>query len=122
MRPLAVALLTRLPWFLALLSQGGIYGATYMGITSDVERGVLGVAGWCLFVGWKAYCRPHDQADTTVRFHHSGLPYALLLPRSLDFAVPFIGLKIRYSEPLDRIFLLNGMQLLWNRIDPVGMC
>lgn len=27
------------------LSQGGIYGTTYMGITNDVARGVVGVAG-----------------------------------------------------------------------------
>lgn len=48
------------------------------------------------------------------------MPYCLLLPRSRDFVAPFIGLKVRYENPADRILLLNGMQLLWNRIDPVG--
>lgn len=117
-------------------SQGGIYGTTYMGITNDVERGVVGVAGahhfFCLAcVGPTALV--HGPAatltnppssplllPTSLHMLLQGMPYCLLLPRSLDFATPFIGLKVRYENPADRILLLTGMQLLWNRIDPVG--
>jgi hypothetical protein len=95
-----------------------------MGITNDVTRGVVGVAG----VSLASLCCPLGRgrnASGTVCSHLStlllqGMPYSLLLPRSLDFATPFIGLKVRYENPADRILLLNGMQLLWNRIDPVG--
>lgn len=74
-------------------SQGGIFGAVYMAITNDVQRGVLGVAG---------------------------APYALLLPRSADFAALFDVIKVRYPDPGTRIALLAVMELLWNRLEPAG--
>eukprot|EP01147_Barroeca_monosierra_P006961 gene6961-7613_t len=60
-------------------SQGGIFGGVYMGISTDVTRGVLGVAG---------------------------APYSLLLPRSADFKTLFEIIKLRYTNPTTRISLL----------------
>lgn len=74
-------------------SQGGILGSVYMAVSTDVERGVLGVPGG---------------------------PYSLLLPRSSDFADLFLIMKARYPDPQTRIMLLNLMQLLWNRMGPGG--
>eukprot|EP00047_Mylnosiga_fluctuans_P021609 m.106925 g.106925 ORF g.106925 m.106925 type:complete len:638 (+) comp8960_c0_seq3:39-1952(+) len=74
-------------------SQGGILGTVYMGVTTDVPRGVIGVGG---------------------------APYALLLPRSADFADLFDILKVRYSEAISRPALMAMIQLLWNRMDPAG--
>jgi hypothetical protein len=61
-------------------SEGGILGAVYMAISQDVHRGMLGVPGG---------------------------PYGLLLPRSLDFGIEFAALKFRYSDPVDRINLMQ---------------
>jgi len=51
-------------------SQGGIFGSVYMALTTDVERGVLGVGGG---------------------------PYNLLLPRSKDFEPLFV--RSRTARP-----------------------
>lgn len=51
------------------VTEGGIYGSVYMATTTDVHRGVLGVAGG---------------------------PYSLLLPRSADFAALFDLLKVSF--------------------------
>jgi hypothetical protein len=61
-------------------SEGGIFGTVYMAVTQDVKRGLLGVPGG---------------------------PYGLLLPRSLDFGIEFAALKVRYSDPVDRINLMQ---------------
>lgn len=61
-------------------SEGGILGTVYMAASQDVHRGMLGVPGG---------------------------PYGLLLPRSLDFSIEFYALKIRYSDPVDRINLMQ---------------
>lgn len=74
-------------------SEGGIMGTFYMAMTQDVKRGLLGVPGG---------------------------PYGLLLPRSLDFGIEFVALKIRYSDPVDRINLMQIMQMLWDRSEPSG--
>ena len=74
-------------------SQGGIYGGTFMTVSQDIIQGVLGVPG---------------------------APYALMLPRSVDFDTYFAILKTRYTDPIDRINLLNIFQLLWDRSDPSG--
>eukprot|EP00049_Salpingoeca_infusionum_P018359 m.356907 g.356907 ORF g.356907 m.356907 type:complete len:654 (+) comp17657_c0_seq1:91-2052(+) len=74
-------------------SQGGIFGTVYMGVTTDVTRGVIGVGG---------------------------CPYSLLLPRSADFAALFDILKLRYPDSTTRISILAGMQLLWDRMEPAG--
>ncbi len=74
-------------------SQGGIMGGVYMATSPDVTRGVLGVGGG---------------------------PYAMLLPRSSDFAELFDLLKVRYPRSVDRMIILCIMQALWDRMDPAG--
>mmetsp|Transcript_6422 Transcript_6422/g.10514 ORF Transcript_6422/g.10514 Transcript_6422/m.10514 type:complete len:673 (-) Transcript_6422:142-2160(-) len=74
-------------------SEGGILGAVYMAATQEVKRGVLGVPGG---------------------------PYSMLLPRSLDFGLEFDMLKLRYMDPVDRINLMQVMQMLWDRAEPSG--
>ena len=74
-------------------SQGGIYGCTFMSVSQDILQGVLGVPGG---------------------------PYALMLPRSVDFDPYFTIIKARYSNSIDRISLISVIQLLWDRSDPVG--
>lgn len=74
-------------------SQGGIYGCTFMSVSPDILQGVLGVPGG---------------------------PYALMLPRSVDFDPYFAILKARYSNSIDRIHLITIIQMLWDRADPVG--
>lgn len=75
-------------------SQGGIYGATYMAITPDIERGVLVVPG---------------------------VAYSLMLPRSVYWAVygnPF--LVTVFDNPLDVQLALAYVQMLWDRAEPSG--
>jgi hypothetical protein len=73
------------------ISQGGIYGATYMALTQDVLRGHLGVPGQ---------------------------NYSLLMPRSIDFTPFFAVTKLVYTDSLDRAVLLNALQSLWDSVDP----
>jgi len=74
-------------------SQGGIFGGTYMAITPDVTRGVLGVPG---------------QA------------YALMLNRSINFET-FAGvLRARFPDPLDVQRVVGLVQMLWDRTEPSG--
>ncbi|MSP25346.1 MAG: hypothetical protein EXR75_09315 [Myxococcales bacterium] len=74
-------------------SQGGIFGATYMAITTDVERGLLG---------------------------EPGMPYNLLLNRSVDFEPFFIVLKAKFKNMRDIQVLLGATQMLWDRTEPSG--
>lgn len=74
-------------------SQGGILGTCYMGLSTDVTRGVLGV---------------------------SGQPFNLLLNRSQDFAPFFTLLKLVFPDPIDREVALGLTQLLWDRAEPTG--
>ena len=75
------------------ISQGGIFGGTYMSLSTDVTRGVLGVMG---------------------------MPYNLLLNRSVDFR-PFFGLlRASYPDPRDQQFLLSIVQAYWDRTEPNG--
>jgi len=74
-------------------SEGGIFGTVYMAASQDVKRGLLGVPGG---------------------------PYSLLLPRSLDFGAEFDIMKLRYNDPVDRLNLMQVMQLLWDRAEPAG--
>jgi hypothetical protein len=73
-------------------SQGGIYGVTYMALTTDVERGLLGEPGG---------------------------PYNLLLNRSVDFEPFFIVLKAVLDNYLDTQIALGLAQMFWDRTDPV---
>lgn len=75
------------------ISQGGIFGGTYMSLSTDVERGVLGVAG---------------------------MSYNLLLKRSVDFGPFFAVLQFTYPEPRDQLLLLSLVQMFWDRTEPNG--
>jgi len=75
------------------ISQGGIFGGTYMALTTDIERGVLGVMG---------------------------MPYNVLLSRSVDFDEFFTYLRQTYTDPRDIQMTLALAQQLWDRIEPSG--
>ncbi|MEZ4438240.1 MAG: hypothetical protein R3B72_04085 [Polyangiaceae bacterium] len=75
------------------ISQGGIFGGTYMALSTDVTRGVLGVMG---------------------------MPYNLLLNRSVDFGVFFALFQLSYPDPRAQQLLLNMIQLFWDRTEPNG--
>jgi hypothetical protein len=74
-------------------SQGGIFGATYMALTPDVERGILMVPGQ---------------------------GYNLLLQRSSNFRRFEDILRPRFPNGLDIPRLLEFIQLHWDRTDPAG--
>ncbi len=74
-------------------SQGGIFGTTYMTISTDVTRGVLG---------------------------EPGAPYSLLLYRSQDFAPFFLVMGMQYVDSLDMNLALGLVQMLWDRTEPDG--
>lgn len=74
-------------------SQGGIYGAAYMALSTDVERGMLGVPGQ---------------------------PYNLLLNRSKDFDEFFVLLNGAFPDGLDQQMVLALFQILWDRVEPTG--
>jgi hypothetical protein len=74
-------------------SQGGIFGTTYMALTTDVERGMLGVPG---------------------------MPYSLLLNRSKDFDEFFLLLINAFPDPIDLQLVLGLYQMLWDRTEPAG--
>lgn len=76
------------------ISQGGILGGAYMGLSTDLERGVLGVGG---------------------------APYALLLPRSVDFEPFFKILQSMYPSELEQMFFIHGLfGHLWDVGESVG--
>ena len=68
-------------------------GAVYLAASTDVSHAVIGVGGG---------------------------PYALLLPRSTDFATLFDVLRLRYPRSLDRMAAIALIQALWDRMDPSG--
>jgi hypothetical protein len=74
-------------------SQGGIFGGTYMALTTDVARGLLG---------------------------EPGMPYNLLLNRSVDFEPFFVILKSMFESHLDVQIVLGLVQMLWDRTEPSG--
>jgi hypothetical protein len=74
-------------------SQGGIFGGTYMSLSTDVTRGLLGVPG---------------------------MPYNLLLDRSADFAGYKFLLRAAYPSAVDTQIVLGLMQLWWDRSEPNG--
>lgn len=74
-------------------SQGGIFGTTYMSISTDVTRGLVSVPG---------------------------MPYTMLLDRSTDFGPFFVFLRSAYREGRN-IQLVEGLlQMLWDRSEPNG--
>lgn len=44
------------------------------------------------------------------------------LPRSSDFADLYALLKIRYESVLERPLIFTIIQLLWDRLEPIGAC
>jgi hypothetical protein len=79
--------------FYSGISQGGIFGASFVAISPDVNRGHLGVPG---------------------------NNYSLLLQRSTDFQQFFVLLSGSYGWPPDQAVALSVMQLLWDATDPVS--
>lgn len=75
------------------ISQGGIYGATYMALSQEVTRGHLGVPG------------------------HS---YSLLLQRSVDFDPFLLVVSGNYPDAGDRLIVLSLIQMLWDASDPAS--
>jgi hypothetical protein len=75
-------------------SQGAIMGSAYMGLSPDIERGVLGVGGG---------------------------PYSLLLPRSHDFDPFFLVFKEKYLDHREiSLFVVGLTQQLWDPVEPGG--
>jgi hypothetical protein len=75
------------------ISQGGIGGGVFMGVATDVTRGVLEVMGQ---------------------------PYNLLLNRSVDFDPFFTILNGSWPNALDQQLGLSLTQMLWDRVEPNG--
>ena len=74
-------------------SQGGIFGTTYMAVSTDVTRGLLG---------------------------EPGAPYSLLLNRSVDFGIYFTLLKGAYQTGRNIQLMLGLVQMTWDRTEPDG--
>ncbi|MFO0756998.1 MAG: hypothetical protein U0359_10920 [Byssovorax sp.] len=74
-------------------SQGGIFGTTYMALSTDVTRGLLG---------------------------EPGMPYCFLLNRSVDFEPFFDQLKVSYKRGREIQIVLGLTQMLWDRTEPSG--
>jgi hypothetical protein len=74
-------------------SQGGIFGTTYMSVSTDVTRGLLG---------------------------EPGAPYSLLLNRSVDFGIYFTLLKGAYQTGRNIQLMLGLVQMTWDRTEPDG--
>lgn len=76
------------------ISQGGIMGAALLGVSPDIQRGVLGVGG---------------------------SPYSLLLPRSKDFDPFFVIFRNKYDDHREIMMLVAGfIQTLWDPVEPGG--
>ncbi len=74
-------------------SQGGIFGTTYMSITTDVSRGMLG---------------------------EPGAPYELLLDRSQDFSGFKLLIRGSFPNGLDQRLVQALIQMNWDRTEPNG--
>jgi hypothetical protein len=69
-------------------SQGGIMGIMLAAVSPDIERATLGV---------------------------TGINYSLLLPRSVDFEEYELVFKPAYPNDLDRMVIVDLIQMLWDR-------
>ncbi len=74
-------------------SEGGIMGAVYMALSTDVTRGVI---------------------------DNLGQPYSLLLNRSVDFAPYLSILQGTYPNAFDIQMAIGLDQMLWDRSEPSG--
>lgn len=79
--------------FYSGISQGGIFGGTFVAVSPDVTRGHLGVPGQNYFT---------------------------LLHRSRDFTGYFEGLRASYPSTADQAVGLAYVQMLWDGTDPVS--
>lgn len=79
--------------FYSGISQGGIFGGTYMALSTDVTEGHLGVPG---------------------------NNYSTLLHRSIDFTGYAVVMNNSYPNAADQVVGLEAYQLLWNQTDPVS--
>ena len=75
------------------ISQGGIMGTVILGTTDDVARGALGVPG---------------------------MPYSLLLFRSVDFDIFLTAIRIFYPDYRMNQLLIGMAQMLWDKVEPTG--
>jgi hypothetical protein len=75
-------------------SQGGIMGAGYMALSTDVTRGLVG---------------------------EPGMPYSLLLNRSVDWPTYGALLNAAFPNGLDIQIMLALVQLAWDRTEPGGL-
>lgn len=73
------------------ISQGGIFGATYMALAPDIERGHLGVPGQ---------------------------NYSLMEHRSTNFADFFLGISLAYRGTANQAVVISAVQTLWDQTDP----
>ncbi len=71
-------------------SQGGILGTTYMALSPDVSRGLLGM---------------------------TGMGYDLMLQRSLDFSPFFALLAASYPDLRDQQIIVGLVAMMWDRIE-----
>lgn len=74
-------------------SQGGIMGTTYMALSTEVTRGLLG---------------------------EPGFPYNLLMPRSSDFGLFGLLVHTAYNSGADSQLALGLVQMLWDGVEPNG--
>jgi hypothetical protein len=75
------------------ISQGAIYGHTYMALSQDVERGILNVGGAI---------------------------YPVMIGRSVDFRDYELVYEAWYSDRIDREFFMNLIQQLWDMCEGAG--
>lgn len=74
-------------------SQGAIMGLMLAGVSTDIDRFVLGVAG---------------------------MNYSLLLPRSVDFDTYEAVMEPAYPDPVERSLYISLIQMLWDRGEGAG--
>lgn len=75
------------------ISQGGIFGATYLALSQDIVHGHLGVPG---------------------------NNYSILLQRSVDFDPFFEMLATQYRDATEQALLLTIVEQIWEMTDPVS--
>lgn len=75
------------------ISQGGIFGTTFVAVSPDVSRGHLGVPG---------------------------SNYSVLLHRSVDFQIFFAAMRASYPSKYEQGIALGAVQLLWDGTDPIS--
>ncbi len=75
------------------ISQGGIFGASFVALSPDITRGHLGVPG---------------------------SNYNIMLQRSIDFGPYQLVVDLSYEDRQEQAILLALSQLLWDQTDPVS--